>query len=31
MTVAIVGDREKVEPALAGLGIGEPQVMEHED
>lgn len=27
MTVAVVGDRETVEPALCGLGLGEPVVM----
>jgi hypothetical protein len=30
MTVAIVGDRAKVEPGLRGLGIGEPTVLDAE-
>ena len=30
MTVAIVGDRAKVEPGLRGLGIGEPTVLDVE-
>jgi zinc protease len=31
MTVALVGDRASVEAPLAGLGLGRPVVMEHED
>jgi predicted Zn-dependent peptidase len=31
MTIAVVGDREQVEPALARLGLGEPEVMAHDD
>jgi zinc protease len=31
MTVVIVGDRAKVEPGLAALGLGDPVVVEHED
>jgi zinc protease len=31
MTVAVVGDREQVEPALARLGLGQPEVMRHEE
>lgn len=31
MTVAVVGDREVVEPSLARLGLGAPEVMEHEE
>jgi predicted Zn-dependent peptidase len=31
MTVVVVGDRAKVEPSLSALGIGAPEVMEHEE
>jgi predicted Zn-dependent peptidase len=31
MTVAIVGDRAKVEAGLSSLGLGDPVVVEHED
>jgi predicted Zn-dependent peptidase len=31
MTVAVVGDRAQIEPGLAALGLGDPEVMAHED
>jgi hypothetical protein len=31
MTVAIVGDRQKVEAELADLGLGRPADMQHQD
>jgi hypothetical protein len=31
MTVTVVGDREKIEPGLAGLGLGAPAILGIDD